>query len=304
MKQIVKVNNEKSMKKKIDKIELLAEDLIDSHPDLAMDVLGFTSKLGRVLGWHYLLDMIWILKELDCPPGGTILDAGAGNGMMQFILALKGYKVISIDMNQRNIPGFAENIFKIKKIDSDADIKHQYLDYHHMNGVSSNNSDSGPEGVENLNASNLPEIIYYHSNLNKLEKLENNTIDAVVSVSALEHNPPDELAPILMELKRVLKEDGTMYMTISAAKESFFHEPSYSWVMDEADLKQYYQINKEYLSNFNRFDEVFADLCNSKRLSQWLTAFYYRGAKNGMPWGKWDPQYQPVGIVKANNISN
>ena len=30
-----------------------------------------------------------------------------------------------------------------------------------------------------------------------------------------------------------------------------------------------------------------------------LADFYYQSGKNGMPWGKWDPQYQPVGVVKV-----
>ncbi len=295
---------EVTMKKKINKIELLAEELIDLYPELAMDVLGYTSKLGRILGWHYLLDIIWILKELECPPGGTILDAGGGNGMMQFILALKGYKVISVDMNQRNIPGFTENIFKMKEWDSNLNIEHPYLEYHQMSGTSSITSSSSHRNVEDFDFSNLPQIVYYHSNLNRLEKLEDNTIDAVVSVSALEHNPPDELEPVITELQRVLKVKGTMFITVSAAKESNFHKPSYSWVMDETDLKQYFQIEENCITNFSRYDEIFSALCKSKRLSHWLTGHYYRSDKNGMPWGKWDPQYQPVGIVKTNNKSN
>ena len=32
-----------------------------------------------------------------------------------------------------------------------------------------------------------------------------------------------------------------------------------------------------------------------------LAAFYARSGDNGMPWGKWDPQYQPVGVCKVKN---
>ena len=30
-----------------------------------------------------------------------------------------------------------------------------------------------------------------------------------------------------------------------------------------------------------------------------LASFYFRSGDNGMPWGKWDPQYQPVGVCKV-----
>jgi hypothetical protein len=34
-----------------------------------------------------------------------------------------------------------------------------------------------------------------------------------------------------------------------------------------------------------------------------LASFYFRSGENGMPWGKWDPQYQSVGVLKVKRTS-
>ncbi len=277
-----------------EKIEILAESLIDEHPRQALRILGYCSKLGRILGWHYLLDIIWILENLDCPAGGTVLDAGAGNGILQFILASLGYRVISVDVKERKFPQFARNLFHIDFWGGEDDLEHPYLEWHRMSGSKSTvPREVVPDG-------SLPRMVYYHSKLDDMRHLEDGGIDAVVSLSALEHNPPRELAGILAELQRVLKKGENMLITVSAAAKSFFHQPSYSWVMDEEDLLKYYRLGKHTASNFDRIDELFLQLRNSVYLKEWLAGLYYGGDKNGMPLGKWDPQYLPVAIKKVN----
>ena len=32
-----------------------------------------------------------------------------------------------------------------------------------------------------------------------------------------------------------------------------------------------------------------------------LARFYFQSGDNGMPWGKWDPQYQSVGVRKIKS---
>ncbi|RKY40680.1 MAG: hypothetical protein DRP81_09100 [Candidatus Omnitrophota bacterium] len=43
-------------------------------------------------GWHYILDLAWIISHIDIPPGCKILDAGAGGGILQYLLAIRGYR--------------------------------------------------------------------------------------------------------------------------------------------------------------------------------------------------------------------
>jgi len=279
-----------------DKIELLSESLIDDNKDLALDVLGYLSKFGCGLGWHYLLDLIWILRELELPVGSTILDAGAGTGVLQYILALRGYNVISADVNKRNSPPFLEKIINVRMVSTGAELDHPFLEWHGLN----QSGDVTTEKIEGADPQ-LPEIAFYHADLKDLSLLEDNCIDAVVSLSALEHNDLDSLEQILKELNRVLVPNGSMHITVSAAEKSFFHESSHSWILDEEDIIKHYELVKIAESNFSEFKSIFAGIKSSERLSSWLSYAYYRSDKNGMPWGKWNPAYQPVGISKITH---
>lgn len=65
---------------------MLSEALIDQHGELALEVLAARARLGQPQGWHYVLDLIWLLRRLKFAPAATVLDAGAGWGITQFLL--------------------------------------------------------------------------------------------------------------------------------------------------------------------------------------------------------------------------
>ncbi len=273
-----------------DKIELLRDSLIDDYKDFALDVLGISSRLGRGLGWHYLLDLIWILKELD-GDDKVVLDAGGGTGLTQFLLADLGYNVISADVSYRDKPHFANNMYNIKKTGTSEYIDHPYLQWHEL--LQKGDKDRKDEIKEDL-----PTIIFYHTDLEKMPVLDSESVDVIVSVSALEHNPPEKLPPVLKEMERVLKPGGRMLITLSAAEENSFHEPSFSWLMNEKGLIDNFDLGEDTISDFSDFSSAFKELKNSERLKRWLGTYYFQGGKNGMPWGIWEPEYQPVGIVR------
>ncbi|KUO74775.1 MAG: hypothetical protein APF77_10960 [Clostridia bacterium BRH_c25] len=291
----------------MDRIELFREDLIEQNKDLAMEVLAASSRTGIKLGWHYLLDLIWILGNLKSPKGSVVLDAGAGNGLLQFILADRGYKVISADVLNRTTPEYLRGIYRIKHMGARETISHSYWDGKSINDQLNNaenntiiefdvnDFDNGEQNNE------VPVIIYYHCDLENMRELKNNSVDSVISVSALEHNPPQKVCQCVRELSRVLKPEGDMLITVSAAKSgNLFHEPSHSWLLNEIGLVETYGIAKGYESNFDNFQSINDSIINSKYLRRWLASFYYQGGNNGMPWGVWNPQYQPVGIAKVN----
>ena len=49
-------------------------------------------------------------------------------------------------------------------------------------------------------------------------------------------------------------------------------------------------------------DELLNSLKSSTELREKLAQIYFQSGDNGMPWGKWDPQYQPVGVCKVKPI--
>lgn len=292
----------------MNKIELFTEKLIEENKDLALEVLAESSRTGIKLGWHYLLDLIWILKGISCPKGSVILDAGAGNGLLQFILADRGYKVISADVSNRNIPGFTSGLYEIIRMGDTNEIPHSYWEDRKkgnsnvISNVKNYITEYSPCCFEASSNSSLPVILYYHCDLENMKELADNSIDAVVSVSALEHNPPDKVKQCVNDLSRVLKPDGSMHITISAVNRGQdFHEPSHSWLLDEKGIIEAYGLKAPCISNFEDFENIYAALHDSKYLKRWLSSFYYSGGNNGMPWGEWNPQYQPIGVLKVNS---
>lgn len=90
-----------------------------------------------------------------------------------------------------------------------------------------------------------------------------------------------------------------MVATMNAAKnDDWYHEPSMGWNYTENTLKDLFSLPEQLASNYDQYDKLFNDLKNSKKLQERLSVSYYKSGNSGIPWGKWDPKYQPVGIVK------
>jgi len=306
-----------------DRIELLGESLIDRHPVLAMDVLGTSSRLARILGWHYVLDLVWVLTELDrLPPKAKVLDVGAGQGLLQFMLADRGHDVVSADMAERRPLPQTRHLYRFAEMGTRGLIAHEYLSHHQAAHASAGPRslldrilDVSPRraaralrrlfGRDERNGATPPVpgdtrplIVNYRCDVSRMNELDDATFDAVVSISAVEHNPPEQARLINRECCRVLKPGGIALHTVSAVKSGAgFHDQSHSYLLDEAGLRDTYELDAPE-SNFDRFDELHEGLRNSRYLKRWLAHVYFDGDRNGMPRGVWNPPYQPVGIRK------
>ncbi len=305
-----------------DAIRLLDEGLIEEHTDLAIEVLAASTRLQVPLGWHYLLDLIWILRELDVAPPATVLDAGAGWGVLQFLLADRGYRVISADMVLRHTECRFDRLYHFETFGEQEKIEHTYLDHlgERLGPLSALDLRGTVEALmrtplgdipgrirkrllpstpEKRAPGDRPTVSLYRCDLGDMAALADHSIDAVVSVSALEHNPPEGVRRIVRELDRVTRPGGLQLLTVSACREGQrFHEQSHSHLLGEAGLRETYGL-REVTSNFARFDEIEAGLRRSRFLRRWLASFYYDSGANGMPWGVWDPAYVPVGLRRT-----
>ena len=73
-------------------------------------------------------------------------------------------------------------------------------------------------------------VLIYNQDLTKLVDLKDNSLDAVVSVSALEHNTPEGLEQVVKEIMRVLKPGGALLATLVAGRDQdWWHEDSSAW---------------------------------------------------------------------------
>lgn len=155
---------------------------------------------------------------------------------------------------------------------------------------------------ENVN-SYCGRIFIYKCHLKQMSLLPDNFVDGVVSVSAIEHNTPEEAEMCISEILRVTKPNGLLAMTAHASQgEDWFHEPSKGWCYSETSLKKLFRLSNDVQSNFSEKDILFEQLKKKgNELHRRLAPFYFQSGNNGMPWGVWNPQYQPVGILKIKS---
>ena len=301
-----------------DYIELLSVDLLKDTRRRKL-VERWSKVLGRELGWHYILDLIWIVKQVEesgIPRDSVILDAGAGTGLSQFLLASLGYNVLSVDYKSRNFPVRYRLVFRIKNRSDGNVADSSYIEHvsekeafdlrrtwdrllgkwNKLMGMPLLTS----EALKFEQKNRYGEVSLYQEDLKDLRSIPSNSVDCVVSVSAIEHNDFRSIGAVISELGRVTKRGASMFITTSAVKgRDWFHEPAHGWCFSEATLARlFHLINPK--SNFDRYDEFFADLVKNEYLRNNLSRFYLHSGKGGLPWGEWNPLYYPVGVVKYN----
>jgi SAM-dependent methyltransferase len=311
-------------------IELLPVSLLDDKRPLVNELKALAASLGLEFGWHYLLDLVWIIQQLGPVRGLRIIDAGAGTGILQWYLARHGAKVISIDRASRALlPVRFRRRFQVRGIRPNdlAPITQVFqTDIRALADSSSHRTlksrlgalerdvtglvkvrqgeykkhleDKGhPEDREHL----LGEVWIYNHDLAWLPDLEENSVDVVVSVSALEHNTPDGLEQVIHELQRVLKPNRPLLATLTGAKDQdLWHGPSSGWCYTAQSLYRLFDLPPETANNYEKYDEFFLALRNCAELRDGLASFYFHSDNSGMPGGVWDPQYMPVGVYKVN----
>ncbi|MGB9674370.1 MAG: class I SAM-dependent methyltransferase [Anaerolineales bacterium] len=295
----------------MDRIEILSVDLLDNHRALVNELKEIAAQLGLEFGWHYLLDLTWMISLLGDVQGKKIMDAGAGTGVLQWYLAKKGAQVYSVDRTSR-----ADLAWRLRRWTHVRGLREEDLNPPWtalMNTLRNQNSwkkrlsnactmVKGGLGTTPLSRSNGDEgmVWIYNQDLRSLKDIKDDSLDAVVALSALEHNPPQELPVVIHELLRVLKPNGILLATLGAAREKdWFHQPSQGWCYSEATLRRAFNLAQDTPSNYDQYEELFEKLRNCRELQDNLARFYFRSGENGMPWGVWDPQYQSVGVLKV-----
>jgi SAM-dependent methyltransferase len=289
-----------------EKIEILSVNLLEENRQVVEALKALARSLDLELGWHYLLDLCWILKNLGQVSGKFIMDAGAGTGMMQWYLAVQGAEVLSVDRGSRALlPIRFRKRFNVVGLrqEPEPDLLPPGKLFAGSMDHPKKALSQAAEYLRELGAEQAPgRVILYNQDLKALIDVMDNSLDAVVAVSALEHNPPGDLPNVVAELMRVLKPGGILLATLCAGRDQdWFHEPSAGWCYSEASLKRLFTLPEDTVSNYADYDPLFEALRNCAELSDNLASFYARSGENGMPWGKWDPQYQPVGVCKIKS---
>lgn len=291
-----------------DKLEILSVNLLDLHRPLVNELRALARRLRLEFGWHYLLDLAWLLSNLDMDRTENAIDAGAGEGIMQWYLAAKDVDVISVDRGSRaNLGLWFRANFSVEGLrpnDLSSNWHAAKFNVRDASGV------LAKVKVCFRNALSFGRMLFpprgdgrvfiYNQDLQTLRDIEDESVDAVVALSALEHNTPEGLREVVAELMRVLKVGGKLLATLGAASdEDWFHEPSKGWNYSEASMREIFALDTDVKSNYDQHDELMAALKDCAELRDNLAGFYNQSGDNGMPWGVWDPQYIPVGVCKV-----
>ena len=288
-------------------IHILPVELLDEQRPTVEWLKKMAARLGIGLGWHYLLDLSWMLDCLGEVKGKHILDAGAGSGLMQWVLAERGAEVISVDRSSRaDLSLRFRAAYRLEgKRPDDLWPALQVFQRNVEGSVGvSKRIITTLRGMAGLLKTALPKsapgkVTIYNTDLCRMELIPSNSMDAVVAVSALEHNQPKDLVEVVRELLRVLKPGGKLLATLGAARdEDWFHQSSQGWCYTRQTLAMLFRLPADTASNYDHFDELFAAIKNCAELRDGLASFYFKSGDNGMPWGKWDPRYPPVGVCK------
>jgi SAM-dependent methyltransferase len=295
-----------------DRIEILSVDLLEQNRPVVEDLKRLAASLGLEFGWHYLLDLSWILSLLVDANGRKIMDAGAGTGVLQWFLAEKGAQVISVDrLSRAALPLRFRRRFHAQGLRGETDLLPAGSAFWRNFSRPVPGSWARRWAVRLVaqakdlvgwlqGPSGLGSVLIYNQDLQDLVDIPDNSLDAVVSVSALEHNTPEGLKAVVQELMRVLKPGGVLLATLTAGKDQdWWHEASSGWCYTDVTLRRLFDLPPEAPSNYDCYDELFAALKDSAELRDNLARFYFRSDEKGMPGGAWNPQYQPVGVCKV-----
>lgn len=288
-------------------IEILSVSLLNQNRQMVKTLKRLATRLGIEFGWHYLLDLIWVVRHLDQISNKRILDAGAGIGILQWYLVGEGADVISVDrMCRANLPLHFRIHYPVQGMRK-SDLKPSLKSILTETGQNKRRVWKVFRTIWDLLKAGIPKkssgrLLLYNQDLQNLADIRDNSIDTIVSISAIEHNHRDHMGGVVSELMRTLKPGGKLLATINAAKErDWYHQPSQGWCLCEESLREIFNLSNQAPANFNQYDDLFSSLCQCSELRRNLAKFYGRSGDNGMPWGVWEPQYIPVGVLKVKD---
>jgi ubiquinone/menaquinone biosynthesis C-methylase UbiE len=151
--------------------------------------------------------------------------------------------------------------------------------------------------IARVNRKSPGTVTFLQGNLADLPSIGDDTIDAVVSISALEHNELEAISGIVSSLYRVLKPGGRLLATMAASGDvDWYHDPSHGWVLTPQTICALFGVPDAQLIGFEDYEECLRQLSQSQELKKGLAEFFFSSGENGMPWGVWNPCYVPVAV--------
>ncbi len=299
--------------------EYLDPDTILTSPsfDFVYDFLSSTHRTN--IGWHYFTDIAWIHDKVkNWPRTFKVLDAGGGRGPIQFLLAEMGFDVTNVDLVHPHPPVAYRSRYgtRLRQLGSYTPTSYRQflLTFSRHQGskgaIKSVAKFAFAGAIQSIMArrwraknalrgTHPGRIEWIEGNLCSMPEVPSQSFDAIVSLSALEHIPFEQLPQAHSEIRRVLKQEAPWAVTTSGTerKDTWYHAPSQGNCFSEKDLQKLFGASPFASQDPSRVLDTYR---NCSFLREHLAPSYKRSGDNGMPWGKWNPSYIPVGLSPAN----
>ncbi|ABO18043.1 class I SAM-dependent methyltransferase [Prochlorococcus marinus] len=303
--------------------DILSPRKLFSQINNLREIKYWSKVLNRPNGWHYDLDIIWILNKLieyDIKPGGWILDAGAGQGLLQFILASRGYNVISYDYSDRDVLFRAKSIFQITNEKKEIEFKHKYManikyapKNSNINSIFSYIKRCGLkvflkngfdwlvnflifcyEFISKRNK-NYGSIVMRRGSFQDLSKF-NFKVDAIVSLSAIEHCDKEQIKECLEQMFRKVSK-GPMLITtsINSLTEDSYENYFCSWTFGKNSLLELFNVSVQE----KEIDSVQTEIQKNNLFWNRLDSYYFQ-RKDSYFYKNKNVPYVPIGIDYFN----
>lgn len=295
------------------------EEIMDSEDFKVIEQFLKDTRRSQI-GWHYIVDLTWIYSQAkNWPTSYKVLDAGGGRGPTQFLLAEMGLDVTNIDLFHLQPLSVQRKRYQMNRVTLNSYVTSDYVDHLEayrsplyrikamvkgflemplVSSVSNQVYDQLNARWRNKNGyqdRKLGEIEWVVGNLCGMPEITDNSFDAVVSLSALEHIPINILPSAVSEINRSLKQGGAWAVTTSGTEQvkTWYHEPSKGQCFSEDDFERLFDAT---LDGELDAENAIIKYRESNYLKRNLSYFYKKSGDNGMPFGEWDPKYIPVGL--------
>lgn len=258
------------------------------------------------IGWHYIVDIITIYSKVkDLPQDINILDAGGGDGPMQYLLLEMGYNVYNVDIYQKKNNSIIDKRYKTKYQTLNSYESSTYFE--HLKNLDKEENFILSTKIKIylklfflkiwkilFVKNNATGILYkITGNIVDMPEIENSKFDVTISVSVIEHINIEKTNTLINEIDRVTKSNGLILITTSGTNkdQSWFHEPSQGWCFSEKDLTEIFKIVKDC----NLTPDYMLELYSKNKFLKNNLAKFHESSKNcGMPLGIYKPEYFPI----------
>ena len=301
------------------KIKILSPSFLNNKKILK-ELSYWLNIIDRPQGWHYDMDMTWILEKLDnlrLKKGSSILDAGAGLGPLQYILAARGYNIISLDFKKRKIPKEVKKIFKVIDNQSQSfSYNHSYQEFISLNKKNISINIFGYYSINKIIffikrkiKSKIYRLIEYYKKKKYYGSItfvrgafhqlpfDNEYFDAVISVSALEHADISLFDENIKQMVRVTKKNSPTMITtsINNLDHDTFDKQTAGYCFSYKTLSQ---IDEKIIEDTKEYKSIENLIISSKIWNSRLDPYYflnketpfYKKKINNLP-------YLPIGIL-------